>query len=65
MINWRRQVCDAVRVQFVSHDDERLRQVQRDENHHVCDVSHEQHGNAYLDHIFHTEVVIVFFVYWK
>ena len=43
LINWRREVCDAVRVHLVSHDDERLRPVQRDVNHHACDVSHEQH----------------------
>ena len=30
MINWRREVRDAVRVHLVSHDDERLRPVQRD-----------------------------------
>ena len=58
MINCRREVCDAVRVHLVSHDDERLRPVQRDENHHVCDVSHEQHEHAYLEHMFHTETVI-------
>ena len=46
MINWRREVCDAVRVHFVSHDDERLRPLQREGNHHVCDVSHEQHEHC-------------------
>ena len=66
MINWRREVCDAVRVHLVSHDDERLRPVQRDENHHVCDVSHEQHEDVYLERMCHTDVVIVFsVVHWK
>ena len=66
MINWRREVCDAVRCHLVSHDDERLLPVQRYENHRVCDVSHEQHANAYLEHICRTEAIITCsYVHWK
>ena len=62
MINWRREVCGAVRVHLVSHDDERLRLVQLDENHRVCDVSREQHGSVYFEHIVHTEAIILSFL---
>ena len=68
MINWRREACDAERVHPVSHDDELLWPAQRDENHNVCDVSRERHESVYLEHMFHTEAIIVlktYFQHWK
>ena len=52
MVNWKREVCDDVIFHLVLHDGEGSRPVRRDESHHVCDVSREQHAHVYIEHMF-------------
>ena len=45
--HWKREECEAVRDHLCSHDDERLRPVQRDQHNCICDVYSDHHKIAY------------------
>ena len=58
---WKREACEAVRDHLCSHDDERLRPVQRDQRNCVCDVYSDQHKIAYLKHFNHAAFIVSYF----
>ena len=59
---WKREACGSVRAHLCSHEDERLRPLQRDQNNRVRDVFPEQHNIAYLEHCNHSAAFIQLFL---
>ena len=56
---WRRRLCDEVRVHLCCHDDVRLRPKQRDERSAFRGVSLEEHNRAYLEHHRHAVAIVI------
>ena len=50
---WKREASDDVRKYLWSHEDARLRPMQRDEHNRICDVYKDQYKLAYLSHYTH------------
>jgi hypothetical protein len=61
-LEWRRKLCDEVRVHLCFHDDVRLRPKQRDERNAIRCVSPEEHNRAYLEHHRHAVAIVTFLV---
>ena len=57
-LEWRRKLCDEVRVHLCFHDDVRLRPKQRDERNAIRCVSGEEHNRAYLEHHRHAVAIL-------
>ena len=60
-LEWRRRLCDEVRVHLCCHDDVRLRPKQRDERNAIRSVSGEEHNRAYLEQHRHAVSILTFF----
>ena len=55
---WKREACEALRIHLCSHNDERLRQIQRDQHNRVCDVYNDKHQIAYFHQLIHSATMI-------
>ena len=61
-LEWRRRICDEVRLHLCCHEDVRLRPKQRDERSAIRCVSLEEHNRAYLEHHRHAVGIVQFLV---
>ena len=60
METWKREACEAVRNHLRSHDDDRLKPIQRYQHNRVCDVYNDQHQIAYLSHLQSATIISCF-----
>ena len=59
-LEWRRRLCDEVRIFLCFHEEVAFRPRQRDERNAIRCVSLEEHNRAYLEHHRHAETIVIF-----
>ena len=59
---WQHEACEAVRLHLCQHSNTSFHPRQRDENHRVRDVPHDQHARAFLEHYAHASEIFKLFL---